>query len=275
MTDHECENLSHCEAEETDGYRYDLSGAQAPDSSLLGDLNTSVETTTHAFFHVTCMGCGFDFDVPIYCGDRFCKVCGQPRRARIRSRIDFLEENCEFRPGENLKMLTLTIRSMGDLNLMVSKLIRSFRKLRSLPYWKQHVSGGAFVMEITHGDAGWHAHIHAVIASRIMPFETLKKIWLKCSGYTGIHIKRIWKGQMTFYLTKYLSKCSVPNDLRDDVNKCLAGRRLFQPFGSWHSLNKLWVRTVSKCSKCGHVGFCPTDICYERPIEVFYKDVET
>jgi len=229
---------------------------------------------SHLFMTICCEHCGYKIDVPVYCGNRFCPVCGVARRMRVRNRLEFLAENVNSPPKTSMKFLTLTIPSQPDVYKMVRFILKSFRKLRQRSYWKKNVDGGAFVLEITGRPGYWHVHIHIVMMSNFMPFETLLQHWLSASGGRGVWIEEIPTNQIVKYLSKYLSKPSVPDDQLSDVNWALKGLRLFSPFGSWYNLNLKYIKPKAECPKCHSACWLPFDLVYGKHIEIFEKEVE-
>jgi len=218
----------------------------------------------HDFTTIVCLHCGKEIVVPVYCGNRFCPICSKPRLARVRRRIEFLIKNTEKENGRSFKHLTLTLRSQPDLPGMLKYLTRSFRKMRNTKLWKRFVSGGAFVIEVTHSDAGYHAHIHSIIYADYIEFNELLRMWVKCSGSRGVYIKRIPEHQIVRYLTKYISKPTDDQAIEDAVHRSLQGFRLFQPFGTWYNLSKKFIDVRPGCPDCGGSSFLPTDILYRE-----------
>jgi len=211
----------------------------------------------HEFLHIVCSHCGKRFDVPLYCGDRFCSVCGFPRRMRIRARLRFLVENVQLGDSESIKHITFTIPSELDLAQMIKRLVRSFRKLRQTKFWKRYISGGAFVIEITGEPGQWHGHIHCICQAGFVPWAKLKSLWEHFSGGKGVYITRIPLRAAVNYLTKYLSKSTVATEFRYDVSEALKGLRFFQPFGSWYHQDRKYPKPSKVCSRCKTEGsFC-------------------
>lgn len=236
------------------------SDASAAEVSVL-PLNTSVGTQhLHQFTTLCCGHCGHSLSVPVYCGDRFCPVCSRARRARVRSRLEFLIANVKFKPGENLSHFTLTIKNAADLQEGMRLLVASFRKLRARQFWKRHVTGGAFVLEVTRAENDWHCHIHCIAAAKFLSQRVLSTVWFKCSGANYCYVKRIPKSHAVRYLTKYLSKSEVPEDLQPQVSQELRHYRLFQPFGSWLALNSKWQKPHYNCPDCGQRSWFPLDL---------------
>lgn len=205
---------------------------------------------SHKFTSVYCLCCGHNFDVPIYCGDRFCQICGKKRRERVRKRIQFLIDQTSSLSGVTLKMFTLTIRSDQDLSNMIKHLVSSFRRLRSTKYWNKAVFGGCFVFEIKGRPGRWHAHIHGIVESYFLDWHRLRRLWLKSSGSPGIDIRAIHKSRSVSYITKYITKPAVDSSFLDDVNSALKGTRLFQPFGTWFNVNRKFFDVRPGCPEC-------------------------
>jgi len=204
----------------------------------------------HKFIRIVCVSCGRFFDIPVYCGDRFCPICSVARRKRVRDRLNFLIANVPFVKKYGFKHLTLTIRNQSNLFKMTRTITHCFRKLRQTDEWKKKVLGGAFVIEVTgkHGD--WHVHLHIIIQAQYFEFTKLLLLWMKLSPGRGVFIQNIPKKQVVRYLTKYITKSEIPDNDHSELNRALKGTRLFQPFGTWYSLNKLYIKPAQTCSNC-------------------------
>jgi hypothetical protein len=107
-----------------------------------------------------------------------------------------------------------------------------------------------------------------------MWFETLLHIWMKVSSGRGVYIKEIPKRQAVGYLAKYLTKPNVSDSDLDAVNEELKGKRLFSPFGSWHSISKEFKFPPAKCRDCSNEGFVPWDLQYGLAPQPFYRDCD-
>jgi len=142
---------------------------------------------------------------------------------------------------------------------MIKQLTGSFRRLRQRALWKNHVAGGAFVLEVTKTDAGWHAHIHAIIQSSFIKWKLLVADWKAVSGGQGVYIKKIPKTDIIRYLTKYLTKTSLSIPDQFDASGALKGSRLFQPFGSWYAISCDAPRYKPHCTHCQATDFMPID----------------
>lgn len=204
----------------------------------------------HEFITIICGYCGLEVSIPVYCGNRFCCVCSVHRNAAIRSKLSHFVEKHHLQTYESFKFLTLTIKNEPDLKQMTDNLLLSFRRLRQRKFWKKHVDGGAFVIEVTHNPLDWHVHLHMIISGKFVPQDQLVTEWMTVSTGRGVYIKKIHSSQVLRYLTKYLTKDDVSESDQRFMSAILKGRRLFQPFGSWHKPISQAPKYVSHCPAC-------------------------
>lgn len=191
---------------------------------------------------------------------------------RIRDRITFLVDNIQPPSGYRTKHLTLTIKNQSDLSTMTLQILHSFKELRKTNSWKKHVNGGAFVVEVTGEHGNWHVHLHIIIEAKYYKWAELLKLWMKLSPGRGVYIQDIPKGEIILYLTKYISKTATPEDDRDELNEALKGSRLFQPFGSWYAINRLYELPPKHCPDCDHATFIVLSIMTEGVFDTFWKE---
>lgn len=150
-----------------------------------------------------------------------------------------------------LSHLTLSTANCSDLSAGVRSLISSFRRLRQRKLWRSHVSGGAYVIEVTGHPGSWHPHLHIIIESTYIEWSQLLSAWQSVSGGSSVYIQRIPGKQAVAYLTKYISKPSVNTTLLSQLNAALKDTRMFQPFGTWHSVRLPVVKKSYPCPECG------------------------
>lgn len=206
----------------------------------------------HAFRTLYCAGCGFRVKAPIECGNRFCTTCAPRRAFRVRNRIRWILKNHRKKAGHTLKMITLSTSNCKDLDAGVNQLVAAFRRLRQRDIWKNHVSGGATVIEVTGRPNDWHPHLHILCYSRFIPWQKLRSAWTKVSAGTAVYIQNVDDSKALAYVTKYITKSDVPAFLSDDLSKVLSRFRLFQRFGDWHSLRipkKLYDYPCPNCTR--------------------------
>lgn len=208
--------------------------------------------TPHDYRILYCSHCGFALKVPIDCGFRFCPTCSKRQAFRVRNRLSWIFDNYRPEPGYMLKMVTLSTINCQDLDKGVKSLIHSFRRLRQRRVWKDHVSGGATIIEIKGRPNSWHPHLHILCYSLRLPWRPLLQAWTAVSGGTACYIQNVDSTRARNYVTKYITKADVPPFLLDGLSKILVKYRLFQRFGDWHSLRipkKLYDYPCSNCGK--------------------------
>jgi len=211
----------------------------------------------HEFTSLQCRGCGKVHVVPLYCGNRFCPVCSGSRMHRIRFRLKALMDLSVLRPAEKYVHMVLTVKSQPDPKDMCKFLQACFRKFRSRKLFKYHYSAGAYVLELTHSDRGWHAHLHVVLQGTFCPQACLLEEWRSISGASGLFLKFIPKDAIVNYLTKYMCKIELTPILRDEAGAVLKKLRLFTVFGSWHNLIPAWSKVPYECPSCGCCQWLP------------------
>jgi len=204
----------------------------------------------HAWNTVFCEHCGLTLQVPVYCKNRFCPVCGNHRSRVIRHKIDVLIHTIQLRKFDSFKFLTLTIKNQPDIQNMTDELITAFRRLRQRALWKKYVRGGCSVIEAKPGEDGWHVHLHIILESGYFPVKDLTTLWKQVSTGQGVFIKKIHGSQVIGYITKYLTQEKATEKEQKKMSQCLIGRRLFQPFGSWFAIVKAIPRLKFPCPAC-------------------------
>lgn len=222
-----------------------------------------MEPEDHRYLRIVCCRCGEMFDIPEYCGNRFCEVCCLGRRRRAWRRLTDLTRSVKLLNGHALKHLTLTIRNQPDCRQMCDDILLAFRRLRQRTFWKRYVDGGVFVIEITGHPGNWHVHLHIILACAYVPWTPLRKEWERVSGGLGVYLQKIPRTEIVNYLTKYISKTQLPPPLQMEASRALKNRRLFQPFGSWHNLINSLPKYRPTCFKCGASNFYPLEALCE------------
>ncbi len=206
----------------------------------------------HKWLTLICTHCGYEKKVSVPCGDRFCRTCNAGRQARTIRRISWLIKQSKSRDRQTLKFVTLTIPHSRTVFDGTRKLISSFRKLRNRQGWKKRLYGGLYVIEVKGSPAAWHVHMHIVVIGYRYPQKQLLRDWRRIVGRGGAHIEAVHTPNTIHNeLGKYLSKPSVHPDFISIVSKGLKGARLFQPFGTWHSVNRRYPKPVKHCPDCG------------------------
>jgi len=209
----------------------------------------------HLYRKFTCAGCGFSFDAPVYCGNRFCNICSGPRKRRLISKLQSIIKSVKPSFGYKVRFLTLTIPNVEVASDGYRILVNSFRKLRNRQWWRNRVVGGAYVIEVTGQPGRWHVHLHAMLECRYLPSGMLSKLWASVSPGKIVHIQNVSPSAATAYLCKYMAKSEVLPEYQLSLSQDLKGNRLFQPIGSWHALALLVKKINYQCPDCGYQGF--------------------
>lgn len=171
------------------------------------------------------------------CRDRWCVPCQRERAATIRG-------NLRDRLGKrDIRFVTLTLRHVSQpLSEQLDHLYSSFRRLRQARWWRDHVSGGLAVLEVTinEHDRTWHPHLHLLVEGRYLPQRHLSEEWRRASrGSWVVDVRRPRDADdVCKYVTKYVTK-GLAHQLTLDANRldeavmALKGRRLLVTFGKW------------------------------------------
>lgn len=186
----------------------------------------------HNYSTIICGNCGRRHEIPDNCGNRFCPICSGPRRRRAKSKMDAIIAATHARPGERWRHIVLTLPSQDDLKAQVTALLHSFRRLRQRSWWKRHMRGGFFVIEITRGIAGWHAHAHILVLSGWVYASALGHHWSAVSTGRITKITLAPPGRLSRYLTSYITKTEINQEAQLIASYQLKGFRLFGTFGS-------------------------------------------
>lgn len=218
----------------------------------------------HLYKSIVCTHCGKLIRVPIYCKDRFCDVCGPGRRFRVQQKIKYLLKCAVYPRGYFLGMMTLSLRNTKTINMGISELSKSFRRLRHSKLWKSSIRGGLYVIEITGEPGSWHPHLHVLVEQKFISWKTFRDRWKSITGATAFHVKRIPAGAAERYITKYIAKPSADPTVLIEISKELRHVRLFQPFGTWHGLIKSYTKPSYPCPECGE--------CVWQPFEEMFRE---
>lgn len=210
---------------------------------------------THDYSTIYCQSCGHSHAIPVRCGRRFCAVCSRQQASRTRRRLEWICGKMLKPKTYGWKFITLTLVSSEDLATMIDSLISGFRKLRSRKLWQSAVSGGVYVLEVTHSARGWHAHIHVIAMMRYVPQHHLSVVWKTITGSPIVDIRAVKGNSPIGYVTHYLTTWDLPPDVVTDAEAAVKNRRLWSPFGTAHDLNLTYVPPLFPCPHCGEVAW--------------------
>lgn len=119
---------------------------------------------------------------PQTCKLRFCPVC---RRRIQRAVVKRLSDALGAIKRHSWQFITLTIRHTDrPLRDQLNALRHDFRKLRQHKLWRQNVSHGFAIIEITYNEAAdqWHPHIHVLAHTQFIDWSLLRKAWKHVTG---------------------------------------------------------------------------------------------
>lgn len=175
------------------------------------------------------------------CRDRFCGPCTRERGQTIAANITAALN------GKRARFVTLTLRTEDlPLDQALAKLQRAFRLLLRTKLWLGRVDGGVAFIEVKynpHRDR-WHPHIHAIVQGRYIPFDLLRKEWLRITTDSHVvrvqvvHSAEVILRYVTTYASKTLRAADFPTtpSLHEAVD-ALHGTRLCRTFGTWRGMS--------------------------------------
>lgn len=167
-----------------------------------------------------------------HCRCRVCPVCSDRYRNLLREGVARVA-----RPYAWPAFITLTIQHdfISPLDELLDRLQHAWRKLQRAAVWRT-VDAGVKIIEITHGENGWHPHVHVVADCRWIQQSDLAAAWRRATGGSSIvDVRRVKSRQeLASYVSKYLSKPSAIRDphLLAEYARATHGRRLVGCFGA-------------------------------------------
>lgn len=174
------------------------------------------------------------------CRDRMCPRCQHSRGLRAAQQITSLVKTMNAP-----RFITLTLKHRNaSLLLELKRLAECFRMLRRSKFWRSHVLGGVYSIEVTlnqqHGH--WHCHMHLIVDGSYIPQKLLSEAWLAATGDSGIvDIRAVHDRERTAkYIATYVAKPADLNrwkysSLREYAS-AMHGKRLIHTFGSAHGI---------------------------------------
>jgi hypothetical protein len=177
------------------------------------------------------------------CRQRLCPLCAGARSRELTERFAALM-SAMTRP----RSLVLTIKhDFPDLLDGIRHLKLSFGKLRRQPLWREHVTGGAYSLEVKLSPQSqeWHPHLHICFDGTFLPWKQLRTVWHQVTGNSEI----VWlepvlsKEGMARELAKYVSKPynmteMSPAHIREFF-RATKSLRMFNIFGKHPPMSKV------------------------------------
>jgi len=209
----------------------------------------------HELGCIICCHCGLKRFFVKNCGSRLCPYCRKKVVFKTLSRKGLLDGRIR-----GLRFMTLTIKSVPELNHQVVDMIRGYwRRLIRRKLFKKYVQGGMYVIEVTKTSKGYHIHIHCVYIGSYFPYMELRRIWKQItSGSYICWISRCKDSSAVFaYMAKYMTKTDLGGIESSEYLAVFKGIKLLQCFGLWTKLKK--IKEVYCCSNCHFSDWMPMD----------------
>lgn len=195
------------------------------------------------------------------CRERWCPMCaGQKKKFASESVQQWIEAL------EKPRFLTLTMEhEEGKLLPQIEFLQDSFRRLRQRVYWKNHVFGGVWFLQIHRSkhDGCWHPHLHILLEGKYMEKEDLSDLWqLVTFGSYIIKLKRVHDVERAAkYVARYSARPAVLSEMpladRMEIIRALKGKRMCGTFGTAKVVT-LTPPKIESDADWVHVGFYDT-----------------
>lgn len=144
---------------------------------------------------------------------------------------------------ETVRFITLTLKhDTRPLRDQLDRLYVCFRELRRTHLWKQKVTGGAALLEVTFArtSRAWHPHLHVLCNGKYILNDALSAAWLTITGDSFVVDVRLVRDnwRIASYVAKYVTK-SIPAAISNDPDRlaeligACRNRRLVLTFGTW------------------------------------------
>lgn len=198
--------------------------------------------------------------VNVTCKDKLCPRCCFSRGMKLKQNLlPKLRDRV-------VRLLTLTLKAeQTDLTARIDRLYKAFRKLRTSSLWKERVTGGCAVLEITRSEANnsWHVHLHCIIEGSYLPQAELARQWLTATGNSKIVDVRLIRNPLKAvnYVAKYITKSSMPKIAGDpmllrEFIRATQRRRALMTFGDWQN----WPLIRNQKLEGWHVAYSESEL---------------
>lgn len=118
------------------------------------------------------------------CRLRWCPLCAKARRTYITAQVANWIEHSRYH-----KFATFTLKhSEEDLTFQINRLYKCFQKLKKSVFFKKHVKRGIWFFQIKRSKQTqqWHPHLHCIITGSWIPYNDLRKTWLKITKDSSV-----------------------------------------------------------------------------------------
>lgn len=192
------------------------------------------------------------------CRERWCPMCSAQNASYAKEQTQMYIESLSA-----ARFLTLTLRNnTSNLKDQIEFLMMSFRTLRQRAYWKKHVTGGIWFLQIKRGkNSGcWHPHLHILLDGESMVQGRLSQLWEQVTfGSPIIDIRKVSNAEeVAKYVARY---CARPAMLKDmplldavEVISSLFRKRMCGTFGTGKTVT-LTPPKIEACGEWQDVGY--------------------
>ena len=201
------------------------------------------------------------------CRDRWCPMCAGQKASYAKEQTEIY-----LKAMKAPRMLTLTLRNNdSDLKSQMDFLTLSFRTLRQRAYWKRHVKGGIWFLQIKRAENSgfWHPHLHVIIDGEYMEQHRLSELWEQVTfGSPVIDIRRINDIEYTAkYVARYTARPAKLADMplvdRIEVILSLFRKRMCGTFGTGKTVT-LTPPKIENDSEWSSIGWYDTVMAEAR-----------
>ena len=229
----------------------------------------------HAFITLFCEECGEQLKVPIWCGDRFCLFCAGRRADKYR---DFVWKRMRGNQKRYaFRMITLTVKSTSSIADGYEKLRILDRKLRRNAIWVNSVKGGAYSIEVTKTEHGWHVHAHYIVEGSYIAQKALSGAVGRITGGESyiVDVRLITNSHRGIreaikYPFKPTNAKHWSDADKDEFRSFMRNRRNFVTFGSWYNADP----EEKKDTECPFCGAINSFYCLEYLEKAYDADFE-
>jgi len=217
-----------------------------PSSQLIFSGIKNQPPPSHEKGAAVCASCGNFRVYTKNCGDRTCIYCRAKSIKRTVGRKPGLMKKLR-----DIRFMTLTVKSRAEFSAEEIKEIRKyFQKLIRRKLWKKYVTGGLYVMEVTHTRAGYHYHYHILYEGKFFPWAELMVEWKKVTqGSYIVYIERPKEiKNTTNYVLDYVTKVEKSNIPKHEFAEVMKGIKLVNFFGCWTKGKS--IKLSQECAIC-------------------------
>lgn len=216
------------------------------------------------------------------CRDRWCVMCAGSKASFAKEQTRMYIESLQ-----TARFLTLTLKhNTGDLKSQIEFLTDRFRALRRRAFWKKHVTGGIWFLQIKRGkNSGcWHPHLHILLDGESMVQGRLSELWEQVTfGSPVLDIRKVHDVEhLAEYVARYCARPAMLKDMpladRVEVITALYGKRTCGTFGTGKTVT-LTPPAIEAMGEWSDIGYydevarkAKTDPVAKEILKSYYND---